>query len=169
MTRSLMYLAMVATLTNAPGTCSTSDSGNSAAPAQGSSGGDWASLGATACAKYFPPDVAGALLSEPPGTPKTLSRQACSLHADGGTITLMLMADGPAVFDAFVQHVSDPRPLPGVGDKAVQHRIGIVAFKAPSRLCKIDAVGAPGFLRQSAPQLAQSLGAVCNQLFAATP
>jgi hypothetical protein len=172
MTRSLLYLAIAATLANAPGSCAKSGSNQSAAATGGgsaASGGNWTSLGATACAKYFTPDLTGALLANPPGTAKTLSPQACALHTDGGDISITLIADGAAGFDAFSKNLVDPRPLAGVGDKALQSMIGIAAFKAPAMVCTIDAVGAPGFVKQSGEQLGHTLGAVCNKLFAATP
>lgn len=171
MTRSLLYLAIAATLANAPGSCAKSGSSQSAVATGGGSagsGGTWTSLGATACAKFLTPDVTSALLSSP-GTAKTLSAQACSLETDGGNIGITLIADGAAGFDAFTKTLADPHPLAGVGDKAVQSMIGIAAFKAPSKVCTIDAVGAPGFVKQSGEQLGQTLGAVCNKLFAAAP
>src|SRR6185437_8673730 len=110
MTRSLLYLAIAATLANAPGSCAKSGSNQSAAATGGgsaASGGDWTSLGATACAKYFTPDL------------------TCALHTDGGDISITLIADGAAGFDAFSKNLVDPRPLAGVGDKALQSMIGI--------------------------------------------
>ena len=114
------------------------------------------------------PDVTNALLTSP-GTAKTLSPQACSLRTETGNISITLIADGAAGFDAFSKNLADPHPLAGVGDTALQGMIGIAAFKAPSMVCTIDALGAPGFLKPSGEQLGQTLGAVCNTLFAATP
>lgn len=172
MTRSPVYFAIALTLANAPGHCAKSGANQSASSAggsSGSSGATWSSLGATACAKYLTPDVTGALLTDPPGPAKTLSRQACALDGAGGNISITLIDDGAAGFDAFSKNLVDAHPISGIGDKALQHATGIAAFKTPSKVCTIDAGGAPGFLKQSGEQLGQSLGAVCNKLFAATP
>lgn len=170
MTRCFAYLAIAAALANAPGHCSHDSSASTGnAGTSGASTGNWTSLGATACATYFTPDVARNLLAQPPGTPKTLSAQSCSLETSSGNISVTLIADDAAGFDAFSKNLVDPHPLTGVGDKALQHMIGIAAFKAPSRVCTIDAVGAPGFVKLSGAALGQALGAVCNKLFAANP
>ena len=170
MTRCIAYLAVAAALANAPGRCSHDDRASTgSASSSSTSTGNWTSLGATACATYFTADVTRNLLADPPGTPKTLSAQSCSLHTDGGNISVTLIADNAAGFDAFSKNLVDPHPLTGVGDKALQHMIGIAAFKAPSQVCTIDAVGAPGFVKLSGDALGQVLGAVCNKLFAANP
>ncbi len=174
MTRSLVYLAIAATLANAPGSCANAGSNQSAAATGGGSGassGDWTSLGATACAKYLTPDVVGAILSQPAGPAKTLSQQACSVTSNdqGGSITITLTSAGAAAFDAYLKYLSDPQPLAGVGDKAVQSLIGIASFKSPNKSCDIDAGGAPGSLKLTGPALGKSLGAICNELFAAHP
>ncbi|HTL97055.1 MAG TPA: hypothetical protein VL157_16025 [Gemmatimonadaceae bacterium] len=170
MTRSIAYLAIAAALANAPGRCSHAGSGSTgSAGTSGASTGNWTSLGATACATYFTPDVTKNLLANPPGTPKTLSAQACSLETSGGNISVTLISDNVAGFDAFSKNLVDPQPLAGVGDKALQHMTGIAAYKAPDRVCTIDAVGAPGFVKPSGEALGQALGAVCNKLFAANP
>lgn len=170
MTRCIAYLAIAAAFATAPGRCSHDGSGSAGrVGTSGASTGDWTSLGATACATYFTPDVAKNLLADPPGTPKTLSTQSCSLDTSGGNISVTLIADNAAGFDAFSKNLVDPHPLTGVGDKALQHMIGIAAFKAPSRVCTIDAVGTPGFVKLSGDALGQALGAVCNKLFAANP
>lgn len=170
MTRCFAYLAVAAALANAPSRCSHDGSASTAiAGSSAAATGNWTSLGGTACATYLTPDVAKNLLADPPGTPKTLSPQACSLETSGGNISVTLIADNAAGFDAFSKNLVDPHPLSGVGDKALQHMIGIAAFKAPSRVCTIDAVGAPGFVKLSGDALGQALGAVCNKLFAANP
>lgn len=169
MTRSIAYLAIAAALANAPGHCGHGDSPSTARVSSDASTGNWTSLGATACATYFTPDVTGPLLADPHGTPKTLSAQSCSYHTAGGNISVTLIADNATGFDAFSRNLVDPHPLDGVGDKALQHMTGIAAFKAPSRVCTIDAVGAPGFTKLSGAALGQALGAVCNTLFAANP
>jgi hypothetical protein len=170
MPRCIAYLAIAAALANAPGHCSHDDSASTgSAASSGVSSGNWTSLGATACAKYFTPDVTGSLLAAPHGTPKTLSPQACSFDTGGGNISITLIADNATGFDAFSKNLVDPHPLAGVGDKALRHMTGIAAYKAPSRVCTIDAVGAPGFTKLSGDALGLALGAVCNKLFAANP
>lgn len=170
MTRYIACLAITAALANAPGRCSHDHSASTgSAGSSNASTANWTSLGATACAKYLTPDVTGPLLTDPHGTPKTLSAQSCSFNTSGGNLSITLIADDAAGFDAFSKNLVDPHPLAGVGDKALQHMIGIAAFKAPSRVCTIDAVGAPGFTKLSDAALGQALGAVCNKLFAANP
>jgi hypothetical protein len=170
MTRPLFYLVIAVTLANSPGACRDSGSSQSAASGSsaGESAGDWTSLGATACATYFTPEVNAALLPGP-GTPKTRSAKSCTVEAVGGNIQLSLSSENIASFNAGATYLPDTVALPGVGDRALQDAVGIVAFKAPNRVCTIMLVGNEGFFKQSGPQLGQTLGAVCNKLFAAKP
>jgi hypothetical protein len=130
--------------------------------------GAWVNNGADACAKYLTQDVVAAVLTDPTGNSKVLSPQACSYSTadSGGSITITLSAAGPEAFDAYQKYLVDPVPLPGVGDKASQSMIGIVAVKGNDRNCSIDAGGAPGSLKLHGAELGQKLGAICNQLFA---
>ncbi len=169
MTRPLLYLMLAATLANSPGACDKSAASQSAAGSSaGGSGGDWTSLGATACARYFTPEINAALLPGP-GTPKTRSATSCTVGTAGGNIQLSLSADNLASFNAGAQYLPDTVPLPGVGDRALQDAVGIKAYKAPNRVCTIELVGNEGFFKQSGAQLGQTLGGVCNKLFAANP
>ena len=61
-----------------------------------------------------------------------------------GRIAITLADGGPSTYDAFQKYLVNPEPLPGVGDKAAQSVIGIVAVKGADRMCTIDAGGAPG-------------------------
>lgn len=172
MTRSLSlsYVLVVATVANLQSTCGKGDAPRTANHASvAAAQANWSSLGATACDRFLTPDVTNAILSQPAGPAKRLSAQACSVDVSGGSLSITLIVDGPAGFDAFTQNLTDPQPLAGVGDKALRHMIGIAAFKSPNMVCTIDAVGAPGFLKLSGAALGQALGAVCNKLFAATP
>lgn len=174
MTRSLACLAIALAVANAPGSCTKATSNQSAASQARSGGGtnaDFASLGGGACAKYLTPDVVGAILSQPAGPPKTLSSQACNVTAtdNSGSIAITLNDAGSQSFDAYLKYLSNPQPLPGVGDKAVQALTGIAAFKSPNKGCDIDAGGAPGSLKLSGPALGKALGAICNEVFAAAP
>lgn len=130
--------------------------------------GAWITHGATACDRYLTSDVVAAILTNPAGTTKTLSAQSCSYATSngGGTLTITLSNAGPAAFDDYQKYLTNPVPLPGIGDKASQSVIGIVAVKGADRNCSIDAIGAPGSLRLSGAELGQKLGAICNQLFA---
>jgi hypothetical protein len=170
MVRALFYFMLAATLANSPGTCDKSESSQSAAvdSSAGGSGGDWTSLGATACAKYFTPELNAALLPGP-GTPKTRNAKSCTVEAAGGNIQLSLSSESLASFNAGAKYLPDTVALPGVGDRALQDAVGIVAYKAPDRVCTILLVGNDGFFKQSGAQLGQTLGAVCNKLFAANP
>lgn len=166
----MLYLALAATLANSPGGCEKSASSQSAAAGSsaGGSGGAWTSLGATACAKYFTPEVNAALLPGP-STSKTRSATSCTVGTTGGNIQLSLSSDNLASFNAGAKFLPDTVPLPGVGDRALQDAIGIVAYKAPDRVCTIELLGNIGFFKQSGAQLGQTLGAECNKLFATNP
>ena len=153
MVRPLFYLALAVTLTNSPGA------------AGRRAGGDWTSLGATACAKFFTREVNAALLPGP-GTPKTRSATSCTVGANGGSIQLSLSSDNLQSFNAGVKFLPDTVALPGVGDRALQFADGIEAYKAPNRVCTIMLVGNDGFFKQSGAQLGKTLGTVCNKLFA---
>lgn len=170
MIRALFYLMLAATLANSPGVRSKSALSQSAAaaPSVAGSGGSWTSLGATACAKYFTPEVNAALLPGP-GTTKTRSATSCTVGTPGGSIQLSLSAENVASFNAGASFLPDTVPLSHVGDRALQYAGGIAAWKAPDRACSIQLVGNDGFFKQSGPQLGQTLGAVCNKLFAANP
>lgn len=170
MTRALFYLMLAATLANSPGACDKSGSSQAAAadPSAGGSGGEWKNLGATACAKYFTPEVNAALLPGP-GTPKTHNATSCTVETPGGNIQLSLNSETVASFNAGAQYLPDTVALPGVGDRALQYTLGITAYKAPDRVCTFLLVGNDGFFKQSGAQLGQTLGAVCNKLFATNP
>ncbi|HKV51053.1 MAG TPA: hypothetical protein VJO52_07635 [Gemmatimonadaceae bacterium] len=170
MTRVALYLMLAATLANSPGGCDKSGSNESAAaePGAGGSGGDWTSLGATACAKYFTPEVNAALMTGP-GVPKTRNATSCTVEAAGGSIQLSLTSDNIASFNAGVTFLPDTVALPGVGDRALQYTGGIKAYKAPNRVCTFLLVADEGYFKQSGVQLGQTLGAVCNKLFATNP
>ena len=170
MARALLYLVLAATLANSPGACEKSGSSRSAAadPSAGGSGGAWTSLGATACAKYFTREVNAALLPGP-GTTKTRSATSCTVETPGGNIQLSLSSENVVSFNAGAKFLPDTVALPGVGDRALQYADGIVAWKAPDRACTILLVGNDGFFKQSGAQLGQTLGAVCNKLFATNP
>ena len=170
MARPLLYLVLAATLANSPGACEKSAASQSAAAGSsaGGSGGDWTSLGATACAKYFTPEVNAALLTGP-GTPMTRSATSCTVEAAGGNIQLSLASENIASFNAGVKYLPDTVALPGVGDRALQDAVGITAYKAPDRVCTILLAGDDGYFKQSGPQLGQTLGGVCNKLFATNP
>jgi hypothetical protein len=129
--------------------------------------GSWIANGAGACDRYLKPDVITAILNNPVGANKTLSPQACSYSTSdsGGTITITLTDAGPLAFEAYQKYLVNPQPLPGVGDKASQSMIGIVAVKGADRNCSIDAGGAPDALRIRGAELGKKLGEICNQLF----
>ena len=128
-------------------------------------GGDtWIHNGAGACERYLSLDVVAAILANPTETIKTRSSQACSYTTtdSGGTITITLSNAGPSAFDAYQKYLDNPVPLSGIGDKASQSVIGIIAVKGVDRSCSIDAGGAPGSLRLRGTELGQKLGAICN-------
>jgi hypothetical protein len=145
--------------------------GCSKAPASmqgGAAGSSWVANGATACDAYLTQSVTADILTHPAGQSKKLSPQSCTYDTtdDGGSISVTLANAGPATFDSYQQYLANPVPLAGVGDKASQSMIGIVAVKGNDRMCTIDAGGAPGSLRLKGEELGRKLGAICNQLFA---
>ena len=89
MARAVLYLLLAATLANSPGGWDKSGASQSPAadPSAGGSGGEWKNLGATACAKYFTPEVNAALLPGP-GTPKTQTATSCTVEPPGGSQTV---------------------------------------------------------------------------------
>jgi len=148
--------------------CACAGCSKTAPSAQTHGAGGWIANGAGACDRYLKPDRVAAILNNPAGANKTLSPQACSYNTtdSGGTITITLTDAGPAAFDAYQKYLVDPQPLPGVGDKASQSMIGIVAVKGTDRNCSIDAGGAADALRIRGAELGKQLGEICNQLFA---
>jgi hypothetical protein len=158
---SLMVTVVVAS-------CTSTGCFKSSPPAETHGTGSWIANGAGACDRYLGRDVVAAILKSPAGANKTLSPQACSYSTSdsGGTITITLTNAGPLAFDAYQKYLVNPQPLPGVGDKASQSMIGIVAVKGTDRNCSIDAGGAPDALRIRGAELGKKLGEICNQLFA---
>ncbi len=124
----------------------------------------WVANGATACQRFLTLDVTSAILAKP-GAFTRLSPQSCSYKADNGSIAITLTQTSMASFAARQEFLADPKPLAGVGDKAVQHAIGILAIKG-DRGCGINTVGALGAFKLGGPALGAKLGAICNDLFA---
>jgi hypothetical protein len=144
--------------------------GGSSAPASSSSHGasDFATRGGDACGKYLTADVVASILDGPTGPAKKLSAQSCSVTTtdDAGSITITLNSATPQSFDAYQKYLVNPKPLAGVGDKAVQSMIGISSIKGTNTGCDIDAGGAPGSLKLRGEALGQKLGAICNAIYA---
>ena len=142
--------------------CSKSASAN-ATPKDGQL---WVANGATACEKYLTPDFVGQIFKDPAGHAKKLSAQGCSFDTpDFASITIMLTAGGPSVFDAHQKYLTNPVPLSGVGDKAVRTASGVEAVKGQNRMCTID-VMPPFGNKLSGDALARKVGELCNKLFA---
>ncbi|HWG09942.1 MAG TPA: hypothetical protein VN693_00375 [Rhodanobacteraceae bacterium] len=130
-----------------------------------SSGNDWAGNGATACEKYLTPDFVAQIFSKPEGHAKKLAGWSCSYEtSDFSNINITLMNAGPAAFEADQKNLSDPKPLSGVGDKAVNSMTGVEAVKG-NRMCDIG-VMPPFGNKLGGDALAHKLGEVCNKLFA---
>jgi hypothetical protein len=127
--------------------------------------GQWIANGATACDTYLTPDVVGQIFAKTDGHAKRLSGQACAYETpEGSNITITLIAAGRASFD------SDPNKqgatvINGVGDNAVRTASGIEAFKDGKGICQLD-VMPPFGNKLSGDALAQTVGEVCNKLFA---
>ena len=137
-------------------------SGSASAAAAGS---DWASNGATACEKYLTPDFLAQIFPKPEGHPEKLAGWSCSYEtSDSSSINITLINAGPAGFEADQKNLSNPVPLSGVGDKAVNNMTGVEAVKG-NRMCDIG-VMPPFGNKLSGEALAQKLGEVCNKLFA---
>lgn len=149
------------------------DASNAASPpaasgAVGNSASGFASRGGDACAKYLTPDVVSAILDGKTGPATKLSPQGCSVSTldNGGSISITLNAASSQAFDAFQKYLTDPKPLAGVGDRAVQSMTGISSIKSPNMGCDIDAGGAPGSLKIHGAALGQKLGEICNRIYA---
>lgn len=142
--------------------------GSNASAAPSGGGGDFSSRGGDACTKYLTPDVVSAVLNGTAGAVKKLSPQSCSITTtdDAGSITITLTAATPQAFDAYQKYLTDPTPLAGVGDRAVQSMIGISSMKGSNEGCDVDAGGAPGSLKLHGKALGDKLGAICNRIYA---
>jgi hypothetical protein len=168
---ALCFCAVAAVACNKPGAGEAqATGGGSSAPAASSNqgGGNFASRGGDACGKYLTPDVVASILNGTAGPAKKLSPQGCSVTTtdDGGSITITLNNATPQSFDAYQKYLVNPKPLAGVGDKAVQSMIGISSIKGTNTGCDIDAGGAPGSLKLHGEALGQKLGAICNAIYA---
>lgn len=130
--------------------------------------GDFASRGGDACGKYLTPDIVSSILNGPTTPAKKLSPQGCNVTTvdNAGTISITLTAATPQAFDAYQKYLSNPTPLAGVGDRAVQSTTGISSIKGSNEGCDIDAGGAPGSLKIHGPALGQKLGEICNRIYA---
>jgi hypothetical protein len=129
--------------------------------------GPWVAQGAGACEKFLSPEVVATLFTQPGGVIRTTSPHACSFTtADGGSLTITLSSAGPADFEEYQKYLGDPQPLPGVGDRASQSVLGVVAVQGADRHCSIDARGATGSLKLRGAELGRALGRICNRVFA---
>jgi hypothetical protein len=165
----LLAIAAAACNQSGAGEAQASGGGASASSASGSrASGDFASRGGDACDKYLTAAVVASILDGPTRPPKKLSAQSCSVTTtdDGGTISITLNSATPQSFDAYQKYLVNPKPLAGVGDKAVQSMIGISSIKGSNTGCDIDAGGAPGSLKLHGEALGQKLGAICNAIYA---
>lgn len=173
---SRSYAGLIATISIcAVGACSkggANAAGHSeAAQAGGSSanaGAQFMNGGGTACTKYLTPELVTKIIGGPTRPAKTLSPQSCSITRtdDAGDITITLTNATPESFKAYQQYLSNPQPLQGVGDQAVQSLIGITSIKKPNMGCDIDAGGAPGSAKMDRAALGKELGDICNKIYA---
>jgi len=130
--------------------------------------GGFASRGGDACEKYLTPAVVSAILDGATEPAKKLSAQGCEVRTvdGGGSISITLNAASPQAFDAYQKYLSNPTPLAGVGDRAVQSMTGISSIKGNNEGCDIDAGGAPGSLKLHGAELGAKLGDICNRIYA---
>lgn len=128
----------------------------------------FASRGGDACGKYLTPAVVSSILNGTPGPAKKLSAQGCEVETvdHGGSISITLNAASPQAFDAYQKYLSNPTPLAGVGDRAVQSMTGISSIKGSNEGCDVDAGGAPGSLKLHGAALGAKLGDICNRIYA---
>jgi len=171
MNTALLRCIVVAGLLAAITACSQgNDSSGASSAASGSastatSDSDWASNGATACEKFLTPDFVAQIFPKPEGHAKKLAGWSCSYEtSDFSNINITLMNAGAAAFEADQKNLSNPVPLPGVGDKAVNSMTGVEAVKG-NRMCDIG-VMPPFGNKLSGDALAHKLGEICNKLFA---
>lgn len=160
-----MLLCTLAACSHGNGSSNNANPSPDSASPGASSGSDWASNGATACEKYLTPDFVAQIFPKPEGHAKKLAGWACSFEtSDSSNISITLMNAGPAAFEADQKNLSNPVPLSGIGDKAVNSMTGVEAVKG-NRMCDIG-VMPPFGNKLSGAALAQKLGEVCNKLFA---
>lgn len=168
---TLCICALAATACNKAGANDPHASGSGtsapAASSGGGGGGDFASRGGDACGKYLTPEVVSSILHGTPGQPKKLSPQGCSITTmdDAGNVTITLTNATPQAFDAYQKYLTNPTPLAGVGDRAVQSMTGISSIQGSNEGCDIDAGGAPGSLKLHGQALGEKLGAICNRIY----
>lgn len=173
MTRFTLFSLALAGLLCAIAACSPGTSAPDGTPqAPKTAAGDapagnaWIANGASACDRFLTPEVVGQVFKNANGHNKKLSAQGCSFeNADFSSISITLMAAGPAALDAHMKYLAEPVPLAGVGDRAVRSATGIEAVKGQDRMCSID-VMPPFGNKLSGEALAQKTGEICNQLFA---
>lgn len=170
LTRSLIIASGCATIA-----CSKS-AANSAG--QTSSGGtppaatrarvDFANRGAGACDKYLTTDVVKRILGTDVDERKTLSPQSCTVRntKSGGAMTITLKDVTPKAFHAFMEYLSEPKPLPGVGDSAVTSIAPTLTAIKGSMGCDFDASEGSSHAALSGSARNQALGELCNKIFA---
>lgn len=145
-------------------------SGASAAPAAQPSGrhASFESGGAAACDKYLTADVVKKVLGTDVDERKQLSSQSCTVRnkADGGSLTITLKSIDPGSFHAFREYLSDPQPLPGVGDSAMTSIAPTVTAIKGNMGCDFDASKGANAAALSGMDRAKALGDICNKIFA---
>jgi len=124
-------------------------------------GAAWTANGATACATYLTPAVAGEILKAPGGQAQRIDANSCN----DGPIYVSLKPGNVAVFRQELPMIAGAHPISGIGDAAYWNEAGALSAVKGDRGCDISVI-IPGATKVSGAMLAQKLGAICNQLFA---
>jgi hypothetical protein len=174
MIRSTTALSMLTAFIAIAG-CSKSD-GSAAAAGSGSAGSakataSFASGGAGACDKYLTSDVLTRIIGSDADERKVLSAQSCTVRSTktDGSLTITLKDITPQSFHAFRDYLSDPQPLPGVGDSALSSIAPTVTAIKGNMGCDFDAMKGSSPTALGGAERAKALGDICNKIFAGTP
>lgn len=126
------------------------------------------SRGAGACDKYLTVDVVKKILGTDVDERKTLSAQSCTVSnkETGGSLTITLKGIDGASFHAFRAYLSDPQPLPGVGDSALTSIAPTVTAVKGIMGCDFDATRGSSPAALDGAERAKALGDLCNKIFA---
>ena len=129
--------------------------------ARATTGSPWIANGATACEKYLTPVVTAAILNAPPGHAQRTAPNSCSAHP----IYITLKAASVPAFKQELPLIAGAHPIAGIVDAAYWNEAGAVSAVKGDRGCDISVI-VPGSAKVTGADLAQKLGAICNQLFA---
>lgn len=162
---SIALLAAVACWKSSNDSAAASPAGESSSA--GASHPSFIARGAGACDKYITNDVFKRIVGADPDERKVLSGQSCTVRStktDGG-LTITLKSYTPQSFHAYREFLSDPQPLPGVGDSALTSIAPSVTAMKGNMGCDFDAQRGTSATALSGAERAKALGEICNSIF----